>query len=520
MRGISERRAFMNGLLRDHPFAELIREISDERFSGALHLSRARVKGVIYFDVGQIVYARLNLRTQRLAALLRHWKVLDVERLAKVLTEGMTDEEAAAALVAAGLVTDDELGQLQARQGAEALRPLLLWTEGTWDFNPRAQLTGEPRMTLDVREILMESARRLPAEFVATRLRNDREMISLVPQLSSAQMSMTTAEAFVLSRLGTGAPLLLGELIAISGLSETDARQAIYALTLGALLERHPAPRALPADEVARAAPTVRAPSSTTVTKAAGDNEKAPAAIVAPSAPVIDLRAEMAALFEREAAANHYHLMGVGRQASAPEIKRAYYALAKRFHPDRFHHEADERLQARVEQAFAKIAQAYEVLKDSKLRAAYDVTLETMSRAPAGRAGANISAASASTSQRAEESFQQGLQAFEQGEMALALKHLTDAARLAPKQPRYRAYYGRVLAHDPRTRRHAEIELQAAIALDANNVSYRIMLAELYLTIGLRRRAEGELQRALRLDPQHAAAHSMLANLRSMEANT
>jgi Tfp pilus assembly protein PilF len=71
-----------------------------------------------------------------------------------------------------------------------------------------------------------------------------------------------------------------------------------------------------------------------------------------------------------------------------------------------------------------------------------------------------------------------------------------------------------VLINDPQTRRLAEIELRAAIALEPTNVSYRIALAELYKAVGLRRRAEGELQRALMTDPKSDAARNLLASLK------
>jgi hypothetical protein len=71
------------------------------------------------------------------------------------------------------------------------------------------------------------------------------------------------------------------------------------------------------------------------------------------------------------------------------------------------------------------------------------------------------------------------------------------------------------LINDPQTRRLAELELKAAIALEPANVSYRVALAELYNALGLRRRAEGELQRALMTDPKSDAARKLLASLKN-----
>ena len=86
---------------------------------------------------------------------------------------------------------------------------------------------------------------------------------------------------------------------------------------------------------------------------------------------------------------------------------------------------------------------------------------------------------------------------------------------LSPREARYRAHYGHALIRQPTTRRMAETELQAALALEPDNTAYRVMLAELYKQLGLQRRAEGELQRALAVDPKHQAARTLLLSLKS-----
>jgi molecular chaperone DnaJ len=60
-----------------------------------------------------------------------------------------------------------------------------------------------------------------------------------------------------------------------------------------------------------------------------------------------------------------YALLGVARDASETEIKKAYRKLAMEFHPDR--NPAPE-----AEARFKEITEAYEVLRDPQKRAAYD----------------------------------------------------------------------------------------------------------------------------------------------------
>jgi molecular chaperone DnaJ len=63
---------------------------------------------------------------------------------------------------------------------------------------------------------------------------------------------------------------------------------------------------------------------------------------------------------------DYYETLGISRDASADEIKRAYRSLARKHHPDVAHDKA------RAELHFKEINEAYEVLSDPQKRAHYD----------------------------------------------------------------------------------------------------------------------------------------------------
>ncbi len=62
---------------------------------------------------------------------------------------------------------------------------------------------------------------------------------------------------------------------------------------------------------------------------------------------------------------DYYKVLGVARDASQDDIKRAYRKLARKFHPD-------VSKEANAEDKFKEVQEAYEVLKDTDKRAAYD----------------------------------------------------------------------------------------------------------------------------------------------------
>lgn len=61
-----------------------------------------------------------------------------------------------------------------------------------------------------------------------------------------------------------------------------------------------------------------------------------------------------------------YEVLGCDRQASASELKKAYYRLAKQYHPD---HNPNDKV---AEEKFKEASNAYQILSDEEQRARYD----------------------------------------------------------------------------------------------------------------------------------------------------
>jgi curved DNA-binding protein CbpA len=519
----------MNGRLSEQPLAELLREIADAALSGALRLTRERVKAVVYAQGGEVVHARSNLRGHRLVECARRAGLVDARKLASTVTEMMSDAEACDALLKSGALDGAGVARLRARQAQDVLKTILVWTDGEWEFDRRARLSEDARAHFDLRQLLLEGARQLPAEFCAARFSDEDEMISPAAA-PPASLQLVPTEAFVLSRADS--PSRLCDLVALCGMPETQSRHAVYGLALAGFLSRGGWSQSLAGEATPRASDAARADDDTSTPAPAREEAgKTVAAVATDEAAPPDPLAEVNALLLRAAASDYYEMLGVGRLVGESDIKRAYYALAKRFHPDRFLRTVDDETRARVENAFAEIAHAYETLRAPRERANYDSKLNARSPA-SSRANAaasrreSIEGADGETTfrpfadpalkpeYRAEENFQQGLAALKRDDMKAAALYFGEAVRLAPQQARYRAFYGRALTANPQTRRQAEVELRAAVGLDPRNPSYYVALAELYAAVGLQRRAEGELERALALDPKHDGARQMLERMK------
>jgi DnaJ-domain-containing protein 1 len=462
----------MNGQLSEQPLAELIREISAKSLGGRLRLEHDRVHVVVYFDNGNIGYAASNLRTLRLREYLRKSDLVSEDKL----DDRMPDLELLKRLCANNLVSAAAAEQVQTKQVADVLRVALLWTDGAWEFESRSRLEEQLKFDLNIDTLLLEAARRLPADFVASRFSNRTEVITPLPE-PPVNNNLLPAEMFLLSRLDQ--PTSLRELIAVSGLGEKETLQLVYSLALVGVVQRQHWNTVL-RDQKPGPPPRPVAP-----------------AVAPPEPPVereqpreIDLTDVESFLARVKNAQTHYEVLDVNREVSAESLKKIYYQLARNYHPDRFR-KSHAPLVTRLEAAFARIKQAYDMLRDDNLRANYNLKLaarrktEPEPKAPAPQTEAVVD-------------------------------RVVEPSVSPTESAADRAQRGRMLAGNAKTRRAAEAELLAAIKLDPKNAEYRVMLAELYRDLGLKLRAKGEAERAVAADPNNRKARDLLQALKSV----
>ncbi|KAF4531474.1 hypothetical protein B566_EDAN004246 [Ephemera danica] len=82
---------------------------------------------------------------------------------------------------------------------------------------------------------------------------------------------------------------------------------------------------------------------------------------------------------------DYYDILGVARNSSSKDIKKAYYQLAKKYHPDTNKNDPD------AGKKFQEVSEAYEVLSDDTKRKEYDTwgaTSEQMGMGGGGHPGA------------------------------------------------------------------------------------------------------------------------------------
>jgi curved DNA-binding protein CbpA len=142
---------------------------------------------------------------------------------------------------------------------------------------------------------------------------------------------------------------------------------------------------------------------------------------------------------------DYYTLLGAHAAATADELRAAFHAFARRYHPDR-HAAAGEETMARAARIYRRGAEAYRVLSDPELRRRYDAQLARgkvrfdPEDAPECRPQRSASGAVVLRSPAARPFYLKAEQALRTGDLKqarlnlqLALRHEGDNAALAAK---------------------------------------------------------------------------------------
>lgn len=89
-----------------------------------------------------------------------------------------------------------------------------------------------------------------------------------------------------------------------------------------------------------------------------------------------DVQKQILEAFQRADKLNHYERLGVAVNAERQEIRTAYFALSKTFHPDAYYGKRLGSFQSKMEAVFRKITDSYEAIGRPKKREAYDRYLQ------------------------------------------------------------------------------------------------------------------------------------------------
>jgi curved DNA-binding protein CbpA len=222
-----------------------------------------------------------------------------------------------------------------------------------------------------------------------------------------------------------------------------------------------------------------------------------PSRVPSPDPVAAALRKELEELSER-ATGTHYEVLGLPSDAPITAIQSAFFALAKKWHPDRVRPElADLRDQAT--RVFARISEASQTLSDPAKRRAYDASLSGGGDAEEHEQVQRVL--------RASNAFQKAEVLMKRGNLAAAEKEAKTAYEGDASQADHVALYFWIQAQKPAGDLQAcAVELEKAEKAEPNNLRVRWYRGQLLKRLGREREALHEFRFIVQRDPRHTDA--------------
>ncbi|HSG06291.1 MAG TPA: DnaJ domain-containing protein, partial [Nitrospiria bacterium] len=160
--------------------------------------------------------------------------------------------------------------------------------------------------------------------------------------------------------------------------------------------------------------------------------------------------------FEAISNQNHYEVLGLDHNAAPNQIKKAYFRLAKEYHPDRHLQTGLEGLTSQLEALFQRATEAYDTLLTEGRRQEYDKRLNVIKSAAKKREGAVREGSP-------EDLVKKGEASLKRGEVKAAAYFFESALKGAPGQGRYHALLAKAVAKIKGRGREAESHYRRAI---------------------------------------------------------
>jgi len=346
---------------------------------------------------------------------------------------------------------------------------------------------GPPRRSVDPRGVLLAGLKsgydevRLRAELLP--FREGRFRLLDLPEGYLQAMGFAKDDP-VVDKLNQ-APATLHEVKPLNG----AAAATLLALHYAELLVRQPTE-----SEIKPQAESAGSPKSVAPQPLAAGPESTPET-TAMQSDVAARKAELAALFGRAQTANHFEILGLGLEATAEDVNKAYRAAVRRFHPDRIAGVGLSELRGQAETVLARITQAAETLSDDAKRSAYLGQLETCDDVHGASASASQSAEQfARAALRSEQAFMKGCADLNRGNFAGAQQAFTEAVRTSPQEAEYRAHLAWARYKASPGQQHTVATETVRIISEA--LSKRPSFAAGHLWCGLIHKVQGDVARA------------------------
>lgn len=501
----------MTGNLSGQLIPQVLRKIHSKSQSGDLSVQRGGTTKTLQFSHGQCIGGHSSDPSESLGELLLRMGKLSPEQL-EAATQAVSSSAAALpeALSQMKLFEPQELLDFRTLHVQDIVYSLFNWTSGSYEFKP-GRVSDTKGLQLPLPSLIFEGIRRITnSEVVHKGLQGNDRIVRLAANFEAiaAEVFLKPDEAFILSRIESSARI--AEILQLSPLGLEMTQKSLYSFLSVGIIEFMQDSRDKEATKTPAATRAYRASSAPTFQPGpAGGEEQLP------QEDLESVRSDVFLMLDKAKSQNYYDLLNIPPTASPDEIKKSYYSLAKKYHPDRYHQSAVADLKSALDTIFSTLAQAYDTLKVPATRCSYDAkalrpepSSGTAAEKPAQ--GASSGASGTAHQKLAEMNYRQGRGHYEHRDYWSAIQALRQSVRLEPQNARYRYWLGLSLSRNTKWRREAEEHFLKAIELEQFTADHYIGLGQLYKEAGMQKRAENQFRQALQVAPENKAAREAL----------
>jgi tetratricopeptide (TPR) repeat protein len=392
----------VTGRIEEIPLPRLLLTLLDERFGGALTLSRDRIGKRFLFHRGAPVFAESNLASESLGVQLMDAGMLDRKGFNRAAAHiERTGAKEGAALLELKLIEPKDLFTALKEQVHIRLMECFGWTRGEFFLDDTAVTPGDAQpFRIDVLAAVQDgieaywNSERVIAELschmdqfpslrpgkekLAARLRSDDALEATLEALDGT-LSLWKVMQVAHSPRARAAAWVLDAIGAIAYREQARPARAGNEAPEIEILVTNPQTSSVPLpgaasgrdrlDELRREIATASADATSSQPEPSADT--ASAALETLSEKIRSKHAKI----EAAPNADHYAILEVPEDAEREQIRRAYLLAAKTYHPDALARcGLAPELRAQASSVFARIGKAHALLADPEARKRYDST--------------------------------------------------------------------------------------------------------------------------------------------------
>lgn len=475
-------RASISGFLKHYPLADTFLDLHRSEKDGILEIRNGSTSKRIYMKNGDMIFATSNKGEDRLGEVMLKAGRLTIDQYYhSVDIIKKTGKRQGAALVELGYLKPEDVIWIVRHQVEEIILSLFQWEDGKFIFIEGPLPSDEViTLKLSIANLIYRGIKRINS---LTHIKNATPPEDTILYYSTDPMNLfqdinlDKTDKDILSLID--GKRNIHEILSISPLDNFQTMKTFYALLSTRIIELKE--KGLTAD------------------KTYEEIMKEPEIEV--DSAFIE---KVEDLYKRIELTDYYGIFGIEKWATMDKIKKAYYKVAKEFHPDKHFYLPSETLKNKLNMIFSQITDAYKILSDPKMRREYD---RSLSNRPAKIESNKLEIARAR--------FKEGKDAFKKGAYTEAAELFGQAAYLDSSVPAYHFYHGLSLTKNIKLG-EAEKAISKALKFDPFNADYMAELGHIYLQLGFNLRAKNTFEKAIKLDPANERAAEGLQKINNL----